>query len=130
MQHYLKYFDRDHLKVYLFEDLINDPEALFADLFQYLGVDPTFRVDVRIHYNESRAARSKTVERILRPSGVVVRNLMPLMPKRWRETVNGKIFILYTLNLRPKPKMSREEREELIELYRDAGPGGEGTTLG
>ena len=44
---------------------------------------------------------------------------MPLMPKRWRENVKDKIFILYTLNLQPKPKMSREDREELIELYRE-----------
>lgn len=118
LQHYLKFFDRDQLKVYLYEDLTNDPDAMFCDLFKFLGVDPTFRVDVRLRHNESRVAKSKTVERFLRPPNAVVQSLKPLLPKCLRESVKGKMAILKNLNLKPKPKLSRKDREEFIELYR------------
>lgn len=58
LQHYLEFFDREQLKIYLYEDLTNEPEALFADLFEYLGVDPMFHVDVEKRHNESQIGRA------------------------------------------------------------------------
>jgi len=36
---YMQHFSSDQLRVYLFEDIIKDSAAFFADLFEFIGVD-------------------------------------------------------------------------------------------
>lgn len=116
LRHYLKFFDREQLKIYLYEDLVNEPEAMFADLFEYLGVDPDFRVNTGERHNESHVTRSRTVKRFLEPGNVVSQSAKLLVSKRWRRTIRQRIT---ALNLGPKPKLSRKDREYFIEVYRE-----------
>jgi len=39
---WLKYFPQEQLKVFLFEDLVNDPKGLLKSIFEFLKVDPEF----------------------------------------------------------------------------------------
>jgi len=39
---YMRQFSSDQLRVYLFEDVIEDPAAFFVDLFGFIGVDTEF----------------------------------------------------------------------------------------
>lgn len=116
LQHYLKFFRREQLKIYLYEDLANEPEALFADVFDYLGVDPLFTVDVGKRHNESRTARSRTIKQVLEKDNIVRRCTRSAVPKRWRKTIRKNVS---ALNLKPKPKLSSQDRKQYIEVYRD-----------
>ena len=42
LDRYYQRFDRSQIRVYLFEDLANDPAACVRDVFAFLGVDTTF----------------------------------------------------------------------------------------
>jgi hypothetical protein len=43
-------FPREQLRVYLFDDLLDDPHALLRDLHGFLGVDPDFLPDVTVRH--------------------------------------------------------------------------------
>ena len=45
-------FPATQIRVYLFDDLVNDPAALLRDLFTYLDVEPSFVPDLTRRYNE------------------------------------------------------------------------------
>lgn len=116
LRHYLEYFDRGQLRIYLYEHLVNEPEALFADLFEFLGVEPMFRVDAGERHNESRAPRSRAVKHVLEQRNIVRQGAKLLVPGPLRAGIRKG---LHALNTRAKPKLSRRDRKDLIEIYRD-----------
>lgn len=116
LQHYLEYFDRGQLRIYLYEDLINEPEAMFADLFEFLGVDPGFRVDTGKRHNESRPVRSRTLRQLLEGRNVIRRGARLLVPGPLRAAIRERVS---ALNTGQKPRLSGRDREYFIEVYRD-----------
>lgn len=116
LQHYLEYFDRSQLRIYRYEQLAADPGALFADLFEFLGVDPAFQVDTGKRHNESRAARSRTVKHVLEHRNIIRQGAKLLVPKSLRAGIRNRIS---ALNTGSKPQLSRRDRKDFIEIYRD-----------
>lgn len=53
---YFDRFDRKQIKVYLYDDLANNPQALMRDLFHFLDVDDTFQIDLSRKHNVSSVA--------------------------------------------------------------------------
>ena len=45
LSEYFAHFPAEQIRVYLYDDLLTDPEALWQDLFAFLGVDTDFRPD-------------------------------------------------------------------------------------
>ena len=40
---FLRHFPREQIRIYLYEDMKRDPDALIGDLYAFLGADPAFR---------------------------------------------------------------------------------------
>jgi hypothetical protein len=57
-------FDRAQIRIYLYDDLQSQPEALLKDLFRFLEVDATFKPDMLIKYEESIASSVKPLSSI------------------------------------------------------------------
>lgn len=66
LRRYLECFDKESVKVILFEDLNNDPVAVARDCFDFLGVDPKFIPDTESNFNPSKVPKSRFVRRILK----------------------------------------------------------------
>jgi len=49
LERYYKRFGRERVHVILFDDLVEDPAATYARTLEFLGVDPDFRPDFRVH---------------------------------------------------------------------------------
>lgn len=113
LQHYLQYFDRERVRVYLYEDLTDQPHEMFKDLFQYLEVSASFTINAAERHNDSRALRSKYIARALKsvPSGV--RMAFPEPARVWLKKV------IEDFNRKPKPVLSPEDRASYVEIYRD-----------
>lgn len=114
--HYLELFDRDQMKIYLYEDLVGRPQEMFEDLFSFLGVDPLHRVDTTRKYMDSRQARSTAFERFLTHGNRLTELARPLVPPAMRRRVKAN---LRRLNRRPKPELSAADRERFVAVYRD-----------
>jgi hypothetical protein len=73
-------FERRQIKVTVLEELQRDSGRFFADLFRFLGVDDTFRPELK-RYNETGAARSATLHRLLYGSPRLKRWARSVLPQ-------------------------------------------------
>lgn len=110
-------FDRRQIRVYLYEDLRDDPSALMRDLYEFIGVDPSFEPDTSIVHNRS----GEIVNPILRWTWINSAELRswiaPILPLSMR----GRFFRLIARGKRPSPRerLDPELRARLTEELRD-----------
>jgi Sulfotransferase family len=78
---FFEHFDRRQIKVVLLEELQRDSARVFAELFRFLGVDDSFQPDLSRRYNETGAARSATLHRVLYGSHGFKRWMRSVLPR-------------------------------------------------
>lgn len=113
LERYYSVFDRSQIRIYLYEDFSETPEKMLIDLFQYLGVDPTF-CPRRGRFNVTGVPRSRILQSLI---DQVAGNfpLKSLIPRRPRRRAS---WFVRGLNLR-KPDMSEDARRYLNDVFRD-----------
>ena len=117
LKHYFDLFDREQIKVYLYDDFITDPVSLLKDIHRFLGVDDNFVPDLSHKHNVSGIPRSHLLDQFLIRDTRLRRVLTPLLPsKTLREQLTNKLM---KLNLRPKPPLEAEVRERFRQEYRE-----------
>ena len=115
MQRYYDAFPKEQIKVYLFEDLCQNPLAVVQDIFSYIGVDTNFEPDMA-KKNVSGVPKNVALQRLLTRKNPIKSVGKMLLPKQFRKNLSNSI---QTKNLGEKPKLSPEMRAQLLELYRE-----------
>jgi len=88
IEQYLPHFPRERFLILVFEEFIENPRAIHRQIYEFLGVDPTFQ-------RTSLAARYVTSERVREASWVWAARRVPLLkplvkvllPERFRRRV-------------------------------------------
>lgn len=115
LRRFYKYFLKEKIKVYLFEELRYETKKLLGDLFKFLEVDENFQVDHSTHHNPSGVFRSQSFDWIIRNNP-----FRPLIEKslklELRDTIKSKLNLM---NLKPAPPMPPDIRAILIDYYRE-----------
>jgi hypothetical protein len=115
LEPYFALFDRQQIRVFLYEDLRGDPARVMRDTFTFIGVDPAFQPDVSRRHNPSGVPRSQMLHRLIkRPSRAksVYRTLVP-------DALHRRIAPrLETANLK-RDGLSPDLRKKLTSEYRD-----------
>jgi hypothetical protein len=62
---YFDLFDRDQIRIYIYEDFSANPYRVLRDIFDFLDVDPTFTPRVAARYNASGLPKNKVVQAFL-----------------------------------------------------------------
>lgn len=117
LKHYFEWFDRQQIKVLLYEDFKDDPTSTLQSVFRFIGVDDSVALDVSERHNASWMPKSRALNNYVRGGGAVKTVLRPLVPQVVRRSVGRGI-----LNLNRgsgKPQIADGTRRELITLYRD-----------
>ncbi len=113
-------FDRDQIRVYLYEDLRDDPIGLLRDLFRFIGVDEAFAgtltADALTKHEASSFPRSRALHHFLKYPNPFKSALKPLLPKGLRRTAR---YRLRSWNLAKPPALSPKIRRNLTALYRE-----------
>lgn len=110
---YFEEFGADRIRVYLHEDLAADPVGLLADLFGFLGVDPSFVPDVSRRHAATGEVRGRA-RRALWVRTVRLRTaLRPVLPRRVRDV--GDRLIRHDVVRAPFPDGLRPQ---LVEVFR------------
>ena len=108
---YFGLFNREQIRVFLYEDFTNDPFGMIREVFEFLEVDPDFTPNMNVRYNVSGVPRNKIAETLLRRLGplrlFLERSLPPQLVSRM-----GPMFI------RSKAQDS-ELRRKLVDAYAD-----------
>jgi hypothetical protein len=119
LKRYFDAFDRDQIKVYLYEDLSNAPVDTLQDAFRFLGVDDSFVPDVSLRRNVSGYPKHRTVDKLLRKPSPIKDVLKIYLPARLRWRLSKAFDDLKTRNLVAPPAVQPEVRRRLIGVYRE-----------
>jgi hypothetical protein len=116
LERYFEAFGRERIRVYLYEDLREDPLGMLRDVFNFLGVDDDFRPNVSLRHNVSGVPRSRALHGLLGRSHPLKSAVKPFVPEVVRLRL---VTSLRNRNLsRPSP-LSPRIRGRLIENYRE-----------
>lgn len=114
LQRYFERFPRAQIHVMLHDDFVQQPAETLRGLLRFLGVDPDHPIDMTMRHNSAAAPRSMIVNRILWPSILIARTLVP---RRWRGSGIAEKFL--RLTYRRAAPFPPELRENLRARYRD-----------
>lgn len=122
IQRYLRYFDRDQMRIYLYEDW-QQPRYLLRDVYRFLGVDESFLPDIEKRFNVNpgtRVVRSEGWRNFLErpnPARAVLKHLIPF---GWREPFKRALLTASkrTPNLAPRVHqwLMEEYRKDIVNL--------------
>jgi len=115
---YMKTFGPEQLRIYLFDDLVANPQGLMRDLFEYLGIDPNIELDMSKRFNETGVIANPWMRFLWRGTRSARSVIMPYIPLRLR----GSMFNLVAgLPVRKTTKQPFDPaiRAQLTERYRD-----------
>jgi len=115
LKRYYKLFAASQIKVYLFEELCNDPMGLLRSIYNFLGVDADFVPDLT-KCNVSGVPKSKAFQALLTQKNPIKSAAKALLPGSLRRSLYRE---LKTRNLGEKPVLSVETRHQLQALYRE-----------
>ncbi|MBC6477742.1 MAG: sulfotransferase [Hormoscilla sp. GM7CHS1pb] len=116
IKRYFDAFNREQIRVDLYEELKTDSLGLIQDIFSFLEVDKTFVPDTSIRFNVSGIPKNRMIHNFLGRPNPIKKALKPLLPKKLRNRLSASIK---QRNLTKLPPMSPEVRQELIEVYRE-----------
>jgi hypothetical protein len=111
---YLGVFPRERLRLYRYEDFSSNPAPILRDLYEFVGVNSSFRQPLGLRVNRSGEVRSPAVQRALDKLRPVKWALEPVLPA----SLQRQLLRLQELNLVRAP-LAPSVRERLIDEYRD-----------
>jgi hypothetical protein len=115
LREYFQRFEREQIRVYLFEDLKANPIATMQDIFRFLKVDDTFIPDFSGKYNQSYTRKSELLHDMIFTSNPLKAAVKTLVPAG----VTRKLATRINKQNRAKPKLSPQIRQQLVDLYRE-----------
>jgi hypothetical protein len=111
---YYELFGPQQMKVFLYEDLRDDPLRVVRDLFEWLDVDPSFTPDVSRRYNVSAPPRTAALGRALGGGGRARSALKTLLPEQTRGWMRRRAG---SWNRTRPAGMSPELRRRLVDVF-------------
>jgi hypothetical protein len=113
LERYVDRFDREQLRIFLHDDLVERPDNLVRSLFDHVGVDPSVEVQQNRRVNKSGVPDNPWVHRALTGLQPVKDALAPVIPDIIVDWAN----MLKNRNLE-KPEMDPAVRRQLISTFR------------
>lgn len=117
IKRYLDVFDKEQLRVYLFEDFKSDPSGVLRDIFDFLGVDEGFTVDTSEKFNVAGLPKNKFLDGILTRRNFFTPVISKIIPSR--QVRASFKSALKSYNTQPKAELSRSVRLRYIKEYRE-----------
>jgi hypothetical protein len=110
--------DFNDIKILLHEDLKNNKENILKDIFEFLGVDSTFKVDTDVYSNISGVPKNYLLQHLL--FNDYINPLIKYIAKKLKlEKTMMRLRSDIVLKNIEKPKMKKETREYLTKIYKD-----------
>ncbi len=118
LRRFERHFSRDQLWIGLFQDFRKNNKAFVRDIFDFLGVDPSARVEPEEKHNTTRYPRSKVMLRLARKLWEPVKSSLPeRMVERLYGVRSSVRDLLFQPGMQEKPPMKPEDRAYLREYY-------------
>ena len=122
LQYYFEQFDREQIKVFFYDDLCDNPQDFMQSMYRYLGVNDTFFPDVNKKAQVAKIPKNQSVNNLLQRKNMLrsaTANILKMvMPVEARQKLRDRLINLNS-HAKQQAPLSPEERQQLIELYRE-----------
>ncbi|WP_246141455.1 sulfotransferase family protein [Hyella patelloides] len=121
LKRYFEIFDRDQIKVYLYEDLQDNPLQLSQDIFQFLGVDSQFVPDMSAKYNTTGIPKYQTLDALIKEQNLIKTVYQFLIPTKLRKQITANLsqrnsLVKPTLTPELRQKLQNRLKEDILQL--------------
>ncbi|MGD8276860.1 MAG: sulfotransferase [Gemmatimonadota bacterium] len=118
LEQYLPYYDLDRILVVQQETLLADRAGTLAHIFEWLGVDPSYR-SLRFHYRRHRSDRKRRRTAF----GMRIADTPPMraaatLPEPWRWMIEDVVYWPFSRAV-PRPRLDAPTLETLLDRFRD-----------
>ena len=114
LKRYFDLFERSQFKIYLFEDWLSDKLGLMREVFDFIGVDPSFTPNMITKYNISGKPKSMALNNFLTNQNPIKTILKKALPQK---VCNQLTLNVQMANLQKLPKLSPQVRQQLNQVY-------------
>ena len=111
---YFDLFDRDQIKIILFEDLVKDTDRVVKEIFKYLNVPDYFSPVVSDIHNCGGIPKLKLIHKISKNKKLTV-----ILKKYFPHSITSILKNIKNDNLREAPQLAKAQRIEAIKLIKD-----------
>jgi hypothetical protein len=111
VRRYLDVFPREQIHIIDFDDFSRDTPRVYAEVLQFLGVDPSFRGEFEVR-NPNKQVRSRFLHRFLNNPGTLSILLGRLVPQSLRRSLISRLKKANS-PAAPRPPLSSELRQRL-----------------
>lgn len=127
-KHLAKYYELFHpsqIKVFLYEELREDPRNLHRQIFSFLGVQEDFEIDFSIAYNQSGFIKNPLVDKFIGANSLIFRTAKKLLSEEsMRKLKDNRLLFKKVNDLRnknlSKPNLTKELRQRITyEIYKE-----------
>ncbi|HAG84046.1 MAG TPA: sulfotransferase [Cyanobacteria bacterium UBA12227] len=122
LSYFYEKFDREQIKVYLYEDLCKNPSGFMQEMYGFIGVDDEFEPDVARKAQVAEVPKVNFINTLLRKQNplrtAVASGLRDIVPLETRQAIRSKLLAMNSQDKKAAP-LSREDRQQLIEVYRE-----------
>jgi hypothetical protein len=115
IKRYFDVFERNKIKIYIYDDWKNDNRNVLEDVFRFLEVDHKFSPDLSTKANVGAIPKYNIIHTFFVRQNIIKNLLKPLLPTSMRLKMREKLM---KLNFERQP-LSLDIRKELIEYYRE-----------
>jgi Sulfotransferase family len=119
LKRYFETFEREQIKVYLYEDLNSDPIELLKDIYRFLSVEDAFVPEVSRRYNVSGIPTDEGWYSLLLRQNLAKSIVKPLLPRGLRRRVSTTLLSTLKDRTLVKPPLPTEVQQQLTKLYRE-----------
>jgi hypothetical protein len=116
LAHYYKYFNKNQIKVLIFENFMDDKKGHMKEVFRFLEVDETFIPDYK-KLNASGIPRFKNIDLVWK-NPIFQSTFKKLLPYNLRFKLREKINKLNVKTI-DYPSIDKETRSKLMAMYED-----------
>ncbi|WP_018416374.1 sulfotransferase family protein [Teredinibacter turnerae] len=81
LERYFAHFARDNIKIILQEDLQHNVDNVVRDVFEFLGVDPAFKAETGVAYNQGGKPKNAWLNSVLTKPSPLKAALRPVTPR-------------------------------------------------
>jgi hypothetical protein len=117
VKRYFDMFNRDQIRVYLYEEFTTNPMSILQDIFRFLGVDDTFAPNMSVKHNVSGIPRNKALNTFLVKPHPIKSILKPFLPESLRRALI--VSLKNRRNMDKPPPLPPDLRKQLINVYRE-----------
>ena len=122
LKYYYDFFGREKIKVFLYDDLCGNANQFMSEMYEFIGVEQNFVANVSKKTQQAKIPKNQEINQLLQTQNPLrtfaANTLKTIMPLETRQKLRSRLINLNSQTKNQVP-LSAEERQQLIELYRE-----------